>query len=316
MGQAAQRYGLTIQYCMPYPRHLLQSLEVPAVTQTRASDDYTAGNSQWMIGDTSILDNALGLAPFKDNFFTNSTQPRGGCHTIFQEPYPLLQAVVATYSTGPVGPSDHIAAVDKTIVMQTCAIDGRILKPSKPMRNIDSSFLQRAFGSGGPSGEVWSTHTEVSGLRWYHVLSVDLTSTYQFLPKDMLDSHQSEYSVSWVAYTHTLLSDPVPFDESRPIELPKCGRSDFGLWHIAPVFENGWVLLGEMDKFVPVSEQRIRAIEATATDVMIQLVGVPGEEVSMSFWNPSNRSTPGMKFTCTIKADGSITLVIPQGNCM
>lgn len=55
-----------LRYCMPYTRHLLQSLEVPVVTQTRASDDYTAGNTQWRIGDTSILDHAVGLAPFKD----------------------------------------------------------------------------------------------------------------------------------------------------------------------------------------------------------------------------------------------------------
>ena len=51
---------------MPWPRHLLQSVEIPAVTQTRVSDDYTPGNSQWQIGDTSILAHALGLAAFKD----------------------------------------------------------------------------------------------------------------------------------------------------------------------------------------------------------------------------------------------------------
>ena len=51
---------------MPWPRHLLQSVEIPAVTQTRVSDDYTPGNSQWQIGDTTILANALGLAAFKD----------------------------------------------------------------------------------------------------------------------------------------------------------------------------------------------------------------------------------------------------------
>ena len=54
------------RYCMPYPRHLLQSLEIPVVTQTRVSDDYQPGNDQWKIGDTSILSGALGLAPFKD----------------------------------------------------------------------------------------------------------------------------------------------------------------------------------------------------------------------------------------------------------
>ena len=51
---------------MPWPRHLLQSVEISAVTQTRVSDDYTPGNSQWEIGDTTILATALGLASFKD----------------------------------------------------------------------------------------------------------------------------------------------------------------------------------------------------------------------------------------------------------
>jgi hypothetical protein len=37
---------LKIQYCMPYSRHLLQSVEVPAVTQVRASTDYQPGNDQ------------------------------------------------------------------------------------------------------------------------------------------------------------------------------------------------------------------------------------------------------------------------------
>ena len=33
MGEGAAQGGLTIQYCMPFIRHLLQSLEVAAVTQ-------------------------------------------------------------------------------------------------------------------------------------------------------------------------------------------------------------------------------------------------------------------------------------------
>ena len=51
---------------MPWPRHLLQSVEISAVTQSRVSGDYTPGNSQWQIGDTTILAHALGLAAFKD----------------------------------------------------------------------------------------------------------------------------------------------------------------------------------------------------------------------------------------------------------
>ena len=45
---------------------MLQSVEIPAVTQIRVSDDYQPSNSQWVIGDTLILAHAVGLAPFKD----------------------------------------------------------------------------------------------------------------------------------------------------------------------------------------------------------------------------------------------------------
>ena len=43
--------------------------------QARASGDYKPGNDQWMIGISSILAHAMAIAPFKDNFWTTTTQP-------------------------------------------------------------------------------------------------------------------------------------------------------------------------------------------------------------------------------------------------
>ena len=43
MGTAAARNDLTIQYCMSHCRHIMQSVEIPAVTNARASGDYHAG---------------------------------------------------------------------------------------------------------------------------------------------------------------------------------------------------------------------------------------------------------------------------------
>ena len=80
MGNAATKYGIRIQYCMPYVRHLLQSVEIPSVTQIRVSDDNVPGASglfQWIIGETSMLTFNLGLAPFKDGFLTKVFQD--GC---------------------------------------------------------------------------------------------------------------------------------------------------------------------------------------------------------------------------------------------
>lgn len=69
--------GLSIQYCMCYPRHVIQSAEVPSVTQMRVSQDYTAGNDQWRVGITSMLAYALALAPSKDTFWTTEAQNSG-----------------------------------------------------------------------------------------------------------------------------------------------------------------------------------------------------------------------------------------------
>ena len=51
---------------MAWPRHVMQSVAIPAVTQVRASDDYQPNNNQWLIGDSSILTHSMGLAPSKD----------------------------------------------------------------------------------------------------------------------------------------------------------------------------------------------------------------------------------------------------------
>eukprot|EP01043_Picozoa_sp_COSAG02_P034501 COSAG02_NODE_2416_length_8909_cov_10.038252_5_plen_183_part_00 len=86
MGKAAETAGITIQLCMAYPRMALQSVELPAVTQIRVSDDYVPGPywthedsapQQWRIGGSSILADALSLSAFKDNFWTNASEPGG-----------------------------------------------------------------------------------------------------------------------------------------------------------------------------------------------------------------------------------------------
>ena len=51
---------------MPWTRHVMQSVEIPVVTQTRVSGDYAPSNGQWMIGDSTIMAHAVGLAAFKD----------------------------------------------------------------------------------------------------------------------------------------------------------------------------------------------------------------------------------------------------------
>ena len=55
---------------------MLQSLEIDSVTQIRVTNDYETNfayhGQQWRLGISSIFSAALGLAPFKDVYWTTS----------------------------------------------------------------------------------------------------------------------------------------------------------------------------------------------------------------------------------------------------
>ena len=55
-------------------------------------------------------------------------------------------------------------------------MDGRILKPTHPAMSIDSTFIQRAFGSGGPEGYFAAAFTEVVDQRFYVYIQEMITA--------------------------------------------------------------------------------------------------------------------------------------------
>ena len=63
---------------------------------------------------------------------------------------------------------------------------------------------------------------------------------------------------------------------------PDYGTADF--WRTSPVLPNGWALLGELDKFIGISRQRIARITAgsEAGVLKVFVVGAPGELVHMT----------------------------------
>ena len=88
---------------------MMQSVEIQNVVSIRASDDYQPGNNQWDIGLTDIWTWAIGLAPFKDTFWTTKEQPGYANHgkpINKTEWHPELEAAMATLSMGIVGISD------------------------------------------------------------------------------------------------------------------------------------------------------------------------------------------------------------------
>ena len=124
MGSAATQFELKIQYCMAYARFAVASAEIPAVNQIRASDDYATGvklgdldggNANIYVGTSSMLSAALGLAPSKDVFWSNSSTRYSpfakdkSKYPLAHEPFPELQAAVAVLSgvVKPIEPFFH-----------------------------------------------------------------------------------------------------------------------------------------------------------------------------------------------------------------
>jgi hypothetical protein len=105
-----------------------------------------------------------------------------------------------------------------------------------------------------------------------------------------------------------------PFDAASPIRLRPCGLADFQLVHTAPVWPNGWALLGDLTKYVPVAEARFANAAAGDGGASVDVVGAPGEVVAVTFYDTSSNAPTTV--TCTLPDAGVATAAVPAGTCM
>jgi len=330
MGRGAEAAEVTIQYCMPYPRHVLQSVEVPAVTQSRASDDYSPQNDQWSLGVSSILYHAVGLAPWKDDTWTSTARqdcPSGTHHFAHDtETAPVLELMVSTLTTGPVGPSDLIGSENRANILSTCSADGVILKPSVPATALDATFARRAFGTGGPDGELWSSYSDVSGRRFHHVLCATLDSPFDVLPAAIKGSSASGFRPSptagatYFAYQYAggaAFGGLQSFSETSPVHCPANDKTNPALWHAAPQLPSGHVLLGEAEKYVAVSPMRFTDLAADTSGFSVRLTGAEGESIAVYVAKPgADGASNTFKVQCILPAGGSAVLSVPANTCV
>ena len=336
MGTAAARNDLTIQYCMSHCRHIMQSLEIPAVTNARASGDYHAGGDQWQqLGTTGIFAWAVAIAPTKDNFWSTDVQTGSayGDHDTIKEPFNRLQSAVSTLSKGPVAPSDKIGRSDAALILKSCTADGSLLQGDKPAMVIDAVHKAKAFGSGGGGGsgdQVWATHTELSGQTFGVVMGATLESDRAFSMRDVgLDP-----STSYMGYESNSTATMVPFYSSlqggTQLRLHKCGKWDFQVWALAPVLPNGWTFVGEQEKWVPVSATRFSKLEywksgPASSGVSVVAAGHKGETIHVTFAAPAAIAAAAAAPTtttvsCTIPEGSTVAIKIstesPAGSCV
>ena len=79
MNSGAEKHGVNILFCMPMVKEVIATVGLEAVKYLRVSPDYHLdGSPQWVIGLTNMLADTIGLAGFKDTFYTTQYQPGGG----------------------------------------------------------------------------------------------------------------------------------------------------------------------------------------------------------------------------------------------
>ena len=78
-----------------------------------------------------------------------------------------------------------------------------------------------------------------------------------------------------------------PFGEDAPLTIAECDRTDFKLYHTVPLLGNGWGLVGETSKWIPVSPVRVRSVATSGggpgAPVTLQLAGAAGESITFRF---------------------------------
>eukprot|EP00656_Telonema_subtile_P056933 TRINITY_DN9247_c0_g5_i1.p1 TRINITY_DN9247_c0_g5~~TRINITY_DN9247_c0_g5_i1.p1 ORF type:complete len:792 (-),score=169.10 TRINITY_DN9247_c0_g5_i1:182-2557(-) len=312
MGSAAERNGLTIQYCMSHCRHILQSVEIPAVTNARASGDYHPGNDQWQpLGNTGIFAWAVAIAPTKDNYWSTDVQTGSsyGDYDSIKESYNRLQAAVSTLSKGPVAPSDKIGRSDALLISRSCAADGTLLQGDKPAMAIDSQHVQAAFKCDGcgPQGELWATYSALGQGSAGHAVLLGANLKQDYTVK-LSELELRPGVAQWVAY-EVNTTDKVSVATSG-IDFKACGKWDFQVFALAAVDQaSGLAFLGEVAKWVPVSGARFSDLQfshgAGSSTASVLAKGTVGEKITFS-WAQAGTEAEVVSKDCVFPDSGSI----------
>eukprot|EP00051_Salpingoeca_urceolata_P033171 m.19308 g.19308 ORF g.19308 m.19308 type:complete len:807 (-) comp5917_c0_seq1:58-2478(-) len=288
MSQALVSHDMHFGFGGSSPDNWLQSVEMLAVTNGRATDDYHASlNDQWQLGVVSTFVWALGLIPAKDGWWSTAVQPGHPYKDNRTEPYSALHAAVSVLSRGPVTPADKVGLMNETLIMRTCTAQGDLLQGDRPALALDAQLAQLAFGPGhGVDGQLWATYTVISGFAYHHVLAATIAQPYvldiRTLPRPPNGQVGNRSFVVENGVGVPVMASLHSTDDAG-LAVPVCGRADFRLYHTAPVMTNGWAVLGELAKFVPVSATRIRQIIQNAEDMIVRVAGSAGEAIAFSF---------------------------------
>ncbi|GFO39687.1 non-lysosomal glucosylceramidase [Plakobranchus ocellatus] len=250
----------------------------------------------------------------KYNFISDSTT---GCavpddQVESHKDMPYVHALVATFSTGPVGPGDGIGYVNSSLLMKCCNSDGLILRASRPLTIMDKSLKQAAFVGGNPTGlgeALYSTIANISGHIFGTILATEVNGSYNLEPIDLTPDYPGECEDVTTFIYNSFTGKFRAWSSSLPftVDATTCGTELCVFYSTSLIrvdTENTHVgLLGEMNaKFSPVSPQRFFAIRTSGTgEFEVKVRMSAGENIDVWFL----ALLKGSSFTLFLECDNS-----------
>jgi hypothetical protein len=235
MAAAMAQQQITMQYCMPTPRHVLQSAKYPNLTTIRASQDRFVPARWTAFLYASRLIGAMGAWPFSDVF--NSTE--------------TSNLLLATLSAGPVGVGDRIGTMNTANLLRAVRSDGAIVKPDTPIVPLDGSYIANAQSLGRPMIAATSTRFESWTAHYVFAYPQGSNTQASFTPASLGitgDSYVYDYFAKAGQVAHS--TDNVTANIT--------GDSQY--WIVTPVGRSGMALIGDTGHFVTVGRKRVRAV--------------------------------------------------------
>jgi hypothetical protein len=250
MAGAFGQQGISMQYCMPTPRHFLESSKYDNLTTIRASQDrFDRGRWNDFLY-ASRLASALGIWPFADVLMSGETD----------------NLLLATLSAGPVGVGDQIGKLNVDNLRRVVRADGVIVKPDVPLTPIDNSFLGDASAQNAPV--IASTYTDFGELKaWYLFMYAQGTNTQALYHMGDLGAGRQVYLYDYFAGTGRVVN---PGDMiTTAVDQPSYQIA-------APIGPSGIAVLGDTGQFVSLGKKRILSLTDDGS-VHLTVAFAPGE---------------------------------------
>ena len=276
MAASMAKRGLTMQYCMPSPRHVLQSSKYSNLTTIRGAADRFTPDRWTAFLYASTLIGSVGAWPFSDVFMSSETS----------------NMLLATLSAGPVGIGDPINGLNVSNLTRSVRADGVIVKPDTPAAPIDLSFQNSAAAVDSPIVAAASTRFGNLAARYVFAYATGQNTTVSLRLSDL--------GMTGEAYIYDYFAGSGHVVTSRNlIGAPITGDSLYLV--VVPVGQSGIAVIGDTGHFVTWGKKRVTSLTDDG-NVHLSLAFAPGE---------TSRQIEGYSPTDVRAAatDGSVTRV-------